>query len=326
MNIHNKNLTILYRGSLQTCNYTCSYCPFGEDAGEKKPEMDDHDLKRFVQWIRSQKTHTFSLFFTPRGEALVHPRYQEAVCTLSRISHVKEIVVQTNLSSGLSWLKRCRPDRVALWCSFHPEQVDPTRFFRQCRALMDMNIRFSVGAVALHPQRGALHRMRRMLPEHIYFWLNAFRHVRDYYTGESFDFYQAIDPLFFLNQQVYQTKGRRCRCGESVIAVNGDGGFQQCYFAPRIIGNIHEMNVGGLPRAACPNTTCHCHIGYIHLYEPDFYSLFQGGVLERIPHNWPDPDHLETIRRTLSTPLPRGEGFVELPGRVPKEITEASSA
>lgn len=286
------NLTILYRGSLQVCNYGCSYCPFGKEAGEEDPALDERHLKGTVQWIRSKRNHSFSIFFTPRGEALIHPHYHEAIGDLSAMPHVKKVVVQTNLSADLTWLKGCCTDRVALWCSFHPEQTETVAFYRQCRELMDMNIRFSVGAVALHQYRDALDRMRRMLPGAIYFWLNAFRHARDYYTGESLEFYQTLDPLFYLNRRIYRTKGRRCRCGESVIAVNGNGDIQQCHFAPRIIGNIHETGLEILQPSTCPNDACHCHIGYIHLYEPDFYSLFQGGVLERIPHDWPDPVHL----------------------------------
>jgi hypothetical protein len=37
----------------------------------------------------------------------------------------------------------------------------------------------------------------------------------------------------------------------------------------------------------CPNARCDCHIGYVHLRTLPLYSLFAGGVLERIPAERP---------------------------------------
>jgi hypothetical protein len=37
----------------------------------------------------------------------------------------------------------------------------------------------------------------------------------------------------------------------------------------------------------CPNATCGCHIGYVHLQPLGLYERFGGGVLERIPSEYP---------------------------------------
>ena len=39
--------TVLYRGSLKSCNYRCSYCPFS-----KHPRSERELLKDREQWMR----------------------------------------------------------------------------------------------------------------------------------------------------------------------------------------------------------------------------------------------------------------------------------
>ena len=36
----------------------------------------------------------------------------------------------------------------------------------------------------------------------------------------------------------------------------------------------------------CPNETCGCHIGYVHMNDLPLYEVFGDGVLQRIPQRW----------------------------------------
>lgn len=72
------------------------------------------------------------------------------------------------------------------------------------------------------------------------------------------------------------------------MSILGDGTVHRCHFVPAPIGNLYD----GSWRAAlrprpCPNLTCDCHIGYVHLRTLPLYDVFAGGVLERIPPAFP---------------------------------------
>jgi hypothetical protein len=225
--------------------------------------------------------------FTPWGEALIHRHYQNAIATLSHLSHLEKVVIQTNLSCDLKWLDACNSERIALWCSFHPGQDNHKGFFDKCLELDCRGIRFSVGAVALKEHKQTIQTLRSQLPEHIYLWLNAYKHVPNYYTEDDICFFESIDPLFRINTRVYPSQGKACRCGESVISVYGNGDIQRCHFIKEIIGNIYTSVIEKvLQKRPCTNPTCHCHIGYVHMNALNLYALFQGGVLERIPSHY----------------------------------------
>ena len=99
------DLTILYRGTLSSCNYNCPYCPFAKH-WESPAELaaDRRGLARFVEWV-GQRDDRLALFFTPWGEALVRQWYRAAVVQLSRLPQVTKVAVQTNLSCSLDWLR-----------------------------------------------------------------------------------------------------------------------------------------------------------------------------------------------------------------------------
>jgi sulfatase maturation enzyme AslB (radical SAM superfamily) len=74
------HFTILYRGSLISCNYGCEYCPFAKrQQTAAELAIDKQALERFVNWIFQHPQHQFSILFTPWGEALIHKCYQQAL-------------------------------------------------------------------------------------------------------------------------------------------------------------------------------------------------------------------------------------------------------
>jgi MoaA/NifB/PqqE/SkfB family radical SAM enzyme len=279
------NLSILYRGPLSSCNYACWYCPFAKHRETTAELADDRQaLERFVGWVEGHPQHELGILFTPWGEALIRPWYQDALIRLTNLRHVQRAVIQTNLSCRLDWVDRCDKDRLALWATYHPTEVERTRFVSQCKKLMDRGVRFSVGVVGLKEHAEEIEALRRELPESIYLWINAYKDKLDYYLEEDVRRFSQIDALFPVNNVRHSSLDRSCRAGHTVIAVDGEGTIRRCHFIKEPIGNIYDPDFEkALAPRPCTNATCGCHIGYVHMNELNLHDVFADGVLERIP-------------------------------------------
>jgi MoaA/NifB/PqqE/SkfB family radical SAM enzyme len=279
------NLSILYRGPLSSCNYGCEYCPFAKHAEtDEEHAADGRALERFLDWIEARREDRLAVFFTPWGEALIRKRYQQALVRLTRLPQVTKAAIQTNLSCRLDWVEACDKSKLGLWATFHPTEVPRARFLARCGELDRRGVRFSVGVVGLKEHAAEIEALRRELPPHIYLWINAYKRVPDYYSREEVAQFEAIDPLFPINNQRHPSLGRACRCGETVISVDGDGTMRRCHFIRVPIGNLYEPGFeAALSPSPCTNTTCGCHIGYVHMHDLGLYDVFGDGVLERVP-------------------------------------------
>ena len=276
--------SILYRGPLSSCNYSCGYCPFAKTSNTAAELRDDAaKLARFVEWVAS-RPESIGILFTPWGEALFHRTYQEAITRLSHLPQVRRVAIQTNLSCRLDWLEACRKDRVALWATYHPTQISRPRFLAQCQRLDRLGVRHSVGVVGFKEQLAEIKALRGELNAETYLWINASKRNPDYYTAADIEEFGTIDPLFALNAKYHDSRGKPCRAGQSAFSVDGDGVMRRCHFIKTPIGNIYEPHFErALVEQPCSNGTCGCHIGYVHFDPLDLYSVFGEGLLERIP-------------------------------------------
>ena len=280
-------LRILYRGSLSSCNYDCHYCPFAkrhESAAELR--RDRESLERFVVWAHQQTDCELSILFTPWGEGLTRPWYQQGIARLSHLPHVTKVAIQTNLSCSLEWLDEVDRNTTALWCTFHPSQTSPAEFLGQCRELDHRGVRYSVGMVGLHESFAQIESLRAALPDDVYLWINAYKDVPDYYAPEQVARLERIDPLFRVNHTDHPSLNEPCAAGETSVSIDGDGNLRRCHFVGDVIGNIYaaDWRLSLRPRI-CPNSTCGCYIGYIHLPKLQHERLFGDGLLERIPES-----------------------------------------
>jgi MoaA/NifB/PqqE/SkfB family radical SAM enzyme len=274
------HLRVLYRGPLSSCNYGCEYCPFAKH--HESDEEHAHDarcLERFLGWARSWPA-PLSVFFTPWGEALVQPRYQDALVELSRMPHVRKVAIQTNLSPRLDFLERCDVSRLGVWATFHPEWTTRERFLGRCRTLYERGVSFSVGLVGFPRFAPHLQALRAELPDDVYVWVNAVKRLG--YSPDERAEIERIDPLFGFNVTAHESFGRSCAGGESVISVDGDGDARTCHFIRDVIGNIYAPDFARVlvPRP-CSAPTCGCHIGYVHLEHLGLAQVFGDGILER---------------------------------------------
>ena len=278
-------LSVLYRGPLSSCNYACDYCPFAKRT-ESAAELA-HDracLERFVGWVASHTGDSTGVLFTPWGEALIRRWYQDALAMLTRMPHVTKAAIQTNLSCKLNWVDECDKTKLALWCTYHPGETTRAKFLAKCGELIGRGVRFSVGVVGLNEHLTEIAALRAELPADVYLWVNAYKREAEYYTSVMVADLTNIDPLFPVNNCYHPSRGETCATGESVISVDGDGTVRRCHFVKEPVGNIYDADFERclMPRP-CPNDTCGCHIGYVHLQPLGLYNRFGEGVLERVP-------------------------------------------
>ncbi|MFI8619288.1 STM4011 family radical SAM protein [Acidovorax sp. NPDC077693] len=277
-------LTLLYRGSLESCNYTCNYCPFAKRRDTRATlARDAAEVARFVGWAASQ-TRTLRVLFTPWGEALVRRHYREAMLALAALPHLSQVALQTNLSGPLAWLTDAPVGKLSLWCTYHPGQTTLARFVERTRRLDAMGIRYSVGVVARHEHFEAIRDLRTALPGST-IWLNAYdRRGPGYYSERDLAWLEDLDPWFPLQHAPPPSRGAACRAGSEVLSVDGEGELQRCHFIPTRMGNLYvdaldEM----LQEKRCSRLRCDCFIGYAHRRDLPLHEQFGDGLLARIP-------------------------------------------
>jgi hypothetical protein len=279
--------SILYRGPLSSCNYGCEYCPFAKRSETfDQLEGDRLALSRFVDWCERSggSGRELSVLFTPWGEALIRPWYQDAIARMTNLAHFKRVAIQTNISCHLKWIDRCDLSRLALWCTYHPTETTRERFLARCQELDSRGVRYSVGVVGLKEHLDDAQWLRERLNPGTYLWINAYKRVADYYDPAALNAYTQIDPLFPINNTRHPSYGKACRAGESVFSVDGSGAMRRCHFIKDVIGNIYDADwESSLHRRACSAENCGCHIGYVHMNELGLYDVFGDGVLERVP-------------------------------------------
>ncbi len=279
MSAERRPLTVLYRGPLSSCNFDCPYCPFAKRRESRAERGTDRDaLARFLRWAGEGEFQPLSVFFTPWGEAMVRSWYRDAVVELSRMPHVRRVAVQTNLSGPMTWIDECVPERVGIWATWHPAEMPLERFSARVGRLRERGISVSAGIVGTVAHREAADRLRAALPD-IYVWVNAVK--RD---PEAMALgWEEVDPLFGWNAQAWPSLGRVCRTGNEVVTVDGVGDVRRCHFVPDVIGNLYDRSLAtALSPRPCPNATCGCHIGYVHLKELALERVFGDGILERV--------------------------------------------
>ncbi|MFI6345389.1 STM4011 family radical SAM protein [Streptomyces sp. NPDC050560] len=298
------DLTLLYRGPLASCDYDCPYCPFAKRRDTPAQLAADRAaLDRFTHWAGERPEDRLSVLFTPWGEALTRSWYRRAVVRLSRLGHVRRVAVQTNLSCRTGWLAAADRDTVALWCTYHPDQVPYDRFLGRTRELAALGVRFSVGVVGLPEHREAAARLRADLPSHVYLWVNAAEGRA--YTDAEAAAWTALDPLFPYSRHPHASAGAPCRTGDSVVSVDGDGTVRRCHFVRAALGNLYDGSYrAALAPRPCPLAVCDCHIGYVHLETLPLYDVFAGGVLERVPAAVPPRKPARPAGRAPLTVLP----------------------
>jgi hypothetical protein len=270
------NYSLLYRGWLSSCNYSCGYCPFAKRVDSQLHlRRDRESLALFVAWAEQQSADQWDILFTPWGEALVRPWYQAAMARLSRLPHVRGVSAQTNLSCSTAWIADCRLDRFSLWATFHPTEVDASAFVAKVLKVRNRGAQVSVGMVAIPGTLDQVEAMRDRLPPDVSLWLNAQQPRRRPFSTDEIASFCQIDPQFRLTLRPERSRGMPCSTGEVAFTVDGNGDMRRCHFVDNVIGNIHATDWrSALRPRKCPKATCTCYLGIssLHSSEPHPYS------------------------------------------------------
>ncbi len=233
-------LELLYRGSLKSCNYGCSYCPFSRHRHSgQELSKDQERWEYFVRTVeeRAEVLDIRSLLVTPYGEALIHPWYWEGLGRVSALAGIEAAGAQTNLSfqvrESLELFDRAGGDRgkVRLWATFHPEMVSAETFSGVCRQLLSEGVCLCAGGVGVPGNLEALLELRRRLPEEICLWINPMDGLGRPYTEEETKRFLEIDPYFLRELCEVPADPENCR---GRLFVEGNGRLRICNISRRL--------------------------------------------------------------------------------------------
>ncbi len=276
---------VLYRGSLKSCNYHCSYCPFSKHpmsvgALEKDKEQWFSFLHTFDR--AAEEMGVRALMVVPYGEALVHPWYWEGLAQLSARPWMDAAGVQTNLSFSMdTYRKRFvqaggRPEKLRLWATFHPEMTTVPDFAARCRELLQAGVTLCAGAVGVPDNLALLRRLRTALPAEIYLWINRMDGLGRAYTEAEQEGFLEIDPYF--RRELAPVAADVSLCGQRLF-VEGDGRLHICNISPAL--PVRWGN--GFPAPRCGRKRCSCYLAYGGRAEFMNRMLFGEYPLFRIP-------------------------------------------
>lgn len=269
-----------YRGSLDSCNYSCNYCPFSKKPGCSREELaeDEKSLIKFVDFVL-QKAETekknCAVQIVPYGEALVHKYYWRELARLTCSPYIEAAGAQTNLSFDIHYMagefQRNNGEfaKLRLWCTFHPQMVTMDRFLQQCRQLSSYGILYCAGTVGVPAQAGVIKRLREKLPEDVYLWINKMDGLKRRYTEEETRIFSCIDEYFETGLKHY--KADTTKCTDSLFA-EADGSLRRC-----------NTCIPGKDGTACTRKECSCYLSYCNQQVPELVFLNPYPAF-RIPH------------------------------------------
>lgn len=282
---------MLYRGSLKSCNYRCSYCPFS------KHPMSERELERDKkQWLSFQADFEKcaaalslrALMVVPYGEALIHSWYLEGLAHISSLSGIDAVGAQTNLSFHVQEFLTCfekaggRIDKLRLWATFHPEMTTVLEFAKKCRELKQAGVVFCAGAVGAPENAPLLRELRDKLPRETYLWVNKMDGLKRRYTAEEERVFTEIDPYFF--RELIPTPADFTKC-EGRLFVEGNGAVHTCNISRKMETSWKEWGKTSFPAPSCGRKQCSCFLAYGG--REDFINkmLFGDYPLFRIPRH-----------------------------------------
>lgn len=261
---------ILYRGTLKSCNYRCSYCPFAKHPmGNRELEQDQSQWRRFVRDFPDMARTSFpvparGLMVVPYGEALIHPWYWEGLGILSGLPWMEAVGAQTNLSfspePSLAMFRQAGGNisRLRLWATFHPEIVTAEAFASSCRILLAAGVSLCAGAVGDPGNLAEIRLLRQKLPKEIYLWINRMDGLGRDYTQAEQEALLEIDPYFA--RELVPVPAEPARCSHRLF-VEGSGRVRLCNISQAVSSRAILNRQADVERL-CRRKLCSCYLAY----------------------------------------------------------------
>ncbi len=288
---------ILYRGSLKSCNYHCSYCPFSKHPMSKR-ELS-RDREQWESFVKSYQERAVSmrlgaLMIVPYGEAMIHLWYPEGMARISGLSETDAVGAQTNLSFSVKEFLSCyqqaggEKQKLRLWATFHPEMTDVEEFAEKCREFRKAGIQICAGGVGVPENLDVLEQLRRKLPKDMYLWINKMDGLRRSYTKEEKEAFLRIDPYFQEELALVPADVSMC---QGRLFVEGDGRLRTCNIGLVLDKRWEELGremdgarrTESFPEPRCSRKQCTCYLAYAGRKDFKEKGLFGAYPLFRIP-------------------------------------------
>ncbi len=310
--------TICYRGSLKSCNYRCSYCPFSKHrASVQELEKDRQNFGRFCESIadRAAEFDIGAVFVVPYGEASIHRWYWEGLGRLAGLDGLDRVGLQTNLSFSVeeclvifdlysgdanrenireSDKETCKETaektvrgisgaarrKLCIWATFHPEMTDMEMFVEKCHRLADSGVNLCVGAVGAPQNIPLLGRLRERLSPDLYLWINKMDGLGRAYTEEEKRAFLELDPFFGLECGSPAADAAMCsdRC-----FVEADGRIRACNIGRIKEGNWYQSEQKEIFRPLCGKKRCSCYLAYGGRADFEGRQFFGAYPIFRVP-------------------------------------------
>lgn len=297
--------TICYRGSLKSCNYCCSYCPFSKHrASAQELEKDRRNFERFCDSVTEQaaKYDIGAVFVVPYGEASIHRWYWEGLGRLAGLVGMERVGLQTNLSfpveECLAVFDRysgdaCREDsqvifgrnrhKLCIWATYHPEMADMDMFVDKCHGLAGSGVNLCVGAVGVPQNIPLLVRLREKLSPDLYLWINKMDGLGRAYTDEESQAFSELDPFFAL--ECGNPAADASKCGDRCF-VEADGRIRSCNIGRIKEGNWYQSDMEEIFRPLCGKKRCSCYLAYGGRADFEGRQFFGDYPIFRIPKKY----------------------------------------
>ncbi|MDE7204101.1 MAG: STM4011 family radical SAM protein [Lachnospiraceae bacterium] len=256
---------ILYRGSLKSCNYHCSYCPFSKHPmSERELDRDQMQWCSFVKRLlkKAKALHIGALMVVPYGEAMIHHWYWDGLAQLSAFAEIDAVGIQTNLSFSVSEFLSSyekaggMPEKLRLWATFHPEMTTVSEFCAKCRQLREQDIQLCAGSVGVPENLHLLQELKQEL-KGIYLWVNKMDGLRRSYTQKEREAFEEIDPYFA--RELMKVPGNVSMC-RGRLFVEADGGLRSCNIGSTLKENWDTLDDFPIPE--CSRKQCSCYLAY----------------------------------------------------------------
>lgn len=265
-----------YRGSLKSCNYHCSYCPFSKRRASSRTELerDEKELSRFVDRILEEEGEHFAVQIVPYGEALIHPYYMKELARLSQGQWVDLLGCQSNFSFSVEEMLEIYEShggmlqKLRLWGTFHPEMTTVEAFVSQCERLEEKGVRFCAGVVGDPRQITLIRQLRAKLSRDIYLWINRMDGMGRGYQAEEIAAFSEIDPYFRI--ELSKNVGNKKACLNSCF-VEADGTMRHCNIATGSFGNLYETY--SWQENPCRQKRCYCFLAYCNQGLPELSGM-----------------------------------------------------
>ena len=229
---------ILYRGSLKSCNYHCSYCPFSKHpVSERELEKDRGQWLSFIRTLEEKHWDVGALMVVPYGEAMLYRWYWEGLAQVSSMPGIEAVGIQTNLSFSGERFLDCyaaadgRFEKLRLWATFHPEMTDVSEFSRRCEVFVKAGVQICAGAVGVPEHLDLIRLLRKKLPGSVYLWMNRMDGLGRAYTGAEVEAFRALDPYFGRELLLPEADGEKCY---NRLFVEGNGRLHTCNISPML--------------------------------------------------------------------------------------------